>query len=139
MEVREVGIDGYRCDVAGDLPIEFWNNVRRELDLIKPVFMLAEWEGRDLHAESFDMTYAFNPDAYWTREHQMSLSGKTDNFLKNDLIAFGEFAGLKTARARAILEEVGQAVSDWPVFAKAADVQVARIKTIQAVQRTELI
>ena len=32
--VREVDIDGYRCDVAGDVPIEFWNNVRRELDAI---------------------------------------------------------------------------------------------------------
>ncbi len=58
--VREADIDGYRCDVAGDVPIEFWNNARRELDAIKPVFMLAEWEGRDLHAEAFDMTYAFS-------------------------------------------------------------------------------
>jgi len=58
--VTEVDIDGYRCDVAGDIPIEFWNNARRELDAIKPVFMLAEWEGRDLHAEAFDMTYAFS-------------------------------------------------------------------------------
>ena len=39
--VREVGIDGYRCDVAGFVPVQFWNNVRRELDAIKPVFMLA--------------------------------------------------------------------------------------------------
>ncbi len=58
--VREADIDGFRCDVAGDVPIEFWNNARRELDAIKPVFMLAEWEGRDLHAEAFDMTYAFS-------------------------------------------------------------------------------
>lgn len=58
--VRETDIDGYRCDVAGDVPVEFWNNLRRELDAIKPVFMLAEWEGRDLHAEAFDMTYAFS-------------------------------------------------------------------------------
>ena len=58
--VKEADIDGYRCDVAGDIPIEFWNNARRELDAIKPVFMLAEWEGRDLHAEAFDMTYAFS-------------------------------------------------------------------------------
>jgi glycosidase len=58
--VREVDIDGYRCDVAGFVPTEFWNNVRRELDAIKPVFMLAEWENRDLHAEAFDMTYAWS-------------------------------------------------------------------------------
>lgn len=42
--VREVGIDGYRCDVAGFVPVDFWEQVRRELDEIKPVFMLAEWE-----------------------------------------------------------------------------------------------
>lgn len=57
--VRETDIDGYRCDVAGFVPTDFWNNVRRELDAIKPVFMLAEWEARDLHAEAFDMTYAW--------------------------------------------------------------------------------
>jgi glycosidase len=57
--VSETDIDGYRCDVAGFLPTDFWNNVRKELDAIKPVFMLAEWENRDLHAEAFDMTYAW--------------------------------------------------------------------------------
>lgn len=58
--VREVGIDGYRCDVAGFVPVDFWNQVRTELDAIKPVFMLAEWESRDLHARAFDMTYAWS-------------------------------------------------------------------------------
>lgn len=63
--VENFDIDGYRCDVAGFVPLDFWNNVRRELDQIKPVFMLAEWEMRDLHAEAFDMTYA------WTWEQAM--------------------------------------------------------------------
>ena len=58
--VREVDVDGYRCDVAGFVPTDFWNNARRELDTIKPVFMLAEWEARDLHTEAFDMTYAWH-------------------------------------------------------------------------------
>jgi len=58
--VAEADIDGYRCDVAGFVPVEFWNNVRSELDAIKPVFMLAEWESRDLHAQAFDMTYAWS-------------------------------------------------------------------------------
>lgn len=58
--VRDVGIDGYRCDAAGLVPLQFWNNLRKELDGIKPVFMLAEWEARDMHAEAFDMTYAWS-------------------------------------------------------------------------------
>ncbi|MFO7845310.1 MAG: alpha-amylase family glycosyl hydrolase [Balneolaceae bacterium] len=57
---EEAGVDGYRCDVAGFVPIGFWENVRRELDSIKPVFMLAEWESRDLHKKAFDMTYAWS-------------------------------------------------------------------------------
>ena len=57
--IRDVGFDGFRCDVAGFVPTDFWNTVRRELDAIKPVFMLAEWESRDLHARAFDMTYAW--------------------------------------------------------------------------------
>lgn len=56
--VRAADIDGFRCDVAGFVPVDFWENVRAELDAIKPVFMLAEWESRDLHARAFDATYA---------------------------------------------------------------------------------
>lgn len=58
--VRQTDIDGFRCDVAGFVPTNFWNTVREELDAIKPVFMLAEWESRDLHARAFDMTYAWS-------------------------------------------------------------------------------
>jgi len=58
--VKEAGIDGYRCDVAGFIPVDFWDNVRAELDAIKPVFMLAEWESRDLYKKAFDMTYSWS-------------------------------------------------------------------------------
>ena len=57
--VKEANIDGYRADVAGFIPVDFWENARAELDQIKPVFMLAEWESRDLYKKSFDMTYSW--------------------------------------------------------------------------------
>ena len=57
--VRDVGVDGFRCDVAAYVPIDFWNDVRRELDAIKPVFMLAEAASRDMHYEAFDATYGW--------------------------------------------------------------------------------
>ena len=57
--VREFGIDGYRADVAGYVPTDFWETARAELDKVKPVFMLAEWEQRDLHARAFDATYGW--------------------------------------------------------------------------------
>lgn len=56
--IREYDIDGYRCDVAGEVPMDFWDNTRKELDKIKPVFMLAEAEGAQFHS-AFDMTYGW--------------------------------------------------------------------------------
>ncbi|MFN3871826.1 MAG: alpha-amylase family glycosyl hydrolase [Ignavibacterium sp.] len=57
--VAECDIDGYRCDVAGMVPTEFWIEARKELDKIKPVFMLAEWDTPEMHL-AFDMTYDWN-------------------------------------------------------------------------------
>jgi glycosidase len=42
--VREADIDGYRCDVAGLVPTDFWDEARPALEALKPVFMLAEWD-----------------------------------------------------------------------------------------------
>lgn len=63
--VSEFNIDGYRCDVAGMVPVDFWNNVRYELDQIKPVFMLAEANEPELHEYAFDMTYAWDMHFLW--------------------------------------------------------------------------
>lgn len=58
--IRETDIDGFRCDVAGLVPTAFWEQARKKLEQIKPVFMLAEWSTIDLHRQAFDMTYDWN-------------------------------------------------------------------------------
>jgi glycosidase len=58
--VREVGLDGFRCDVAGEVPTPFWERARRELDAVKPMFMLAEADKIELHRAAFDMTYSWD-------------------------------------------------------------------------------
>ncbi len=58
--VEETDIDGFRCDVAEMVPIDFWNAAQAELDKIKPVFMLAEGAAPELHEQGFDMTYSWD-------------------------------------------------------------------------------
>ncbi|HEY8976344.1 MAG TPA: alpha-amylase family glycosyl hydrolase [Burkholderiaceae bacterium] len=58
--VREVDLDGFRCDVAGEVPTPFWERARRELDAVKPMFMLAEADKIELHRAAFDMTYSWD-------------------------------------------------------------------------------
>lgn len=55
--VRDVGIDGFRCDVAGRVPTAFWNTARVRLGRIRPVFMLAEAEKPELLQRAFDCDY----------------------------------------------------------------------------------
>lgn len=55
--IEQTGIDGYRCDVAGEVPKEFWSRCVPELKKIKNVFMLAESNEAWLHQTGFDATY----------------------------------------------------------------------------------
>lgn len=56
--VKEFNIDGFRCDVAEMVPMDFWLDTRKKLDEIKPVFMLAEGADPELH-QAFDATYGW--------------------------------------------------------------------------------
>ena len=54
-----MGIDGFRCDVAGGAPTDFWVEARSALRSSSPdLFMLAEAESPQIHA-AFDMTYGW--------------------------------------------------------------------------------
>ena len=58
--IREFDLDGFRCDVAGMVPTDFWNEARVALERVKPgLFLLAEWHGADLLTEAFDADYAW--------------------------------------------------------------------------------
>jgi glycosidase len=58
--IKEVGIDGYRCDAAAMAPTPFWHNALLKLDSIRPVIKLAEaWEPA-LMANGFDAAYGWD-------------------------------------------------------------------------------
>ncbi len=75
--VTEANVDGFRCDVAEMVPTDFWNRARRELDEIKPVFMLAEAEVPVHHEYAFDMSYG------WEFHHIMNSVGKGSMNVEN--------------------------------------------------------
>ena len=53
-------IDGFRCDVAGDVPDAFWQKCISELKAMKSIFVLAEGNKASLHEDGFDATYPWN-------------------------------------------------------------------------------
>jgi glycosidase len=58
--LKEFDLDGFRCDVAGMVPTDFWDRARSELSKIKPdIVMLAEAHQPDLLVEAFDVDYSW--------------------------------------------------------------------------------
>ena len=67
--INECDLDGFRCDMAHLVPLEFWKAARTELDAIKHLFWLGETEEIDYH-EVFDASYA------WLFLHTIEKFGK---------------------------------------------------------------
>jgi alpha-amylase len=60
-------VDGFRCDVAGFVPTDFWQEAIPQLRSVKNIFMLAEaWEPALLKDNLFDMAYN------WDGHHKMN-------------------------------------------------------------------
>ena len=58
--ITETDIDGFRCDAASWVPLDFWKTTITELKSIKPeILMLAESDGTEYKGVGFDMTYAW--------------------------------------------------------------------------------
>lgn len=66
--VSEIGVDGFRCDVAHEVPVDFWNYAVKALRQIRPdLFMLAEAEKPELMTDAFDAYYGWSNHAYMNR------------------------------------------------------------------------
>ena len=70
--VTECDIDGFRCDLAFWVELDFWKEARKELDAVKPLFWLGEFDELEKpeYGEAFDASYT------WTWMH------KTEDFYK---------------------------------------------------------
>ncbi|MFK7001776.1 alpha-amylase family glycosyl hydrolase [Flavobacterium oreochromis] len=83
--VEEFNIDGFRCQVASEVPTVFWERAVQELKKIKSVLMIAEAEKEGLLKNAFDIQYA------WEAHHILNSIAQAkmnvldlDRYLKNE-------------------------------------------------------
>ncbi len=106
---------------------------RNQDDHTKNIAFLMDEAGQWRLSPAFDLTYAHNPAGVWTSQHQMSINGKRDEFTRKDLITVGESISLP--KPEKVIDEVKQAVSQWPDFAKRAGIKKKVIKEIAGMHR----
>ncbi len=73
--VQETNIDGFRCDLASWVEVDFWEQARPEVEKIKPLFFIGEFDELDNpeYGKVFDASYS------WTWMH------KTADYYKKNL------------------------------------------------------
>src|ERR1700712_209659 len=67
--IEQCNVDGFRCDMAMLVPLDFWKTARETLDRRKKLFWLAECEDPAYHPV-FDVSYA------WKMLHKMEDYGR---------------------------------------------------------------
>jgi glycosidase len=78
------GIDGFRMDVAGFVPDDFWREAIPALRaaVTRPILLLAEWGDLKMHRWGFDLTYAW--DSYSTLKAVWK-GAPADSFVRHEL------------------------------------------------------
>jgi serine/threonine-protein kinase HipA len=103
-----------------------FNILSRNLDdHTKNIAFRMERDGTWRLAPAFDLIYAYIPSGAWTSRHQMSLSGKRDNFTRADLLEAAGAADLRPPQARTILKQLHDSIMCWKTHAKSAAVPAA--------------
>lgn len=59
--IKEANIDGFRCDLASWVTVDFWEEVRPELEKIKPLFFIGEFDELENpeYGKIFDASYSW--------------------------------------------------------------------------------
>ncbi|MGE5761392.1 MAG: alpha-amylase family glycosyl hydrolase, partial [Gemmatimonadota bacterium] len=80
----EFGIDGFRVDVAGFVPDDFWREAVPVLRASagRPILLLAEWGDLEMHRLGFDLTYGW--DSY-SRLKAVWRGAPADTFVQSEL------------------------------------------------------
>ena len=138
------GLAHYDFNQAGAYSYEQAIGVMRDLDLPKPEFeqffrrvvfnvvarnqddhtkniaFLMDKAGIWSLSPAYDITYCNGSG--WTSQHQMTVNGKRNHFVTDDLLAVAQHADIRPTKAKSIISEILTQVRRWPEFASQARV-----------------
>ncbi|PWA11368.1 type II toxin-antitoxin system HipA family toxin [Flavobacterium laiguense] len=101
---------------------------RNQDDHTKNISFLMFPNGEWRLSPAYDVTYAYNPDNFWLKAHQMSVNGKRENIMLEDLLAVAKNINLK--KPKPIIELCNEVLSNWRNYAAKAGIENTQIEQI---------
>ena len=66
-------------------------------------------------APAYDLIFAYNPESYWLKNHNININGKNHNITKDDILAVGEQFGIK--KAEKIIFNISEIIHNFIYYA----------------------
>lgn len=101
-------------------------------DHVKNVSFLMDRAGNWRLSPAYDITYSYDLSNKWLCSHQMTINGKANKILLEDLLATGKAIGLKKKKCMDIISAVSETVENFENYA--SDVGI-REKTFTGIQK----
>lgn len=99
-------------------------------DHVKNTSFLMDRNGRWSLSPAYDITFSYNPENKWLRQHQMSINTKLDNITIDDLLEAGQNMEIKKSTCIKIIKEVKEVVNNFETYASKVGVNKKRIQEI---------
>ena len=109
---------------------------RNQDDHTKNIAFTMDQKGKWKLSPAFDLTYSYNPEGEWTSSHQMTVNGKRDGFMKEDLIQVGR--SISIPRPSDIIEEIIEIVSRFNIYSDEAEVEKEKGRIIKRYLRLKI-
>ena len=107
-----------------------FNIIARNMDdHTKNISFLMDKNGKWSLSPAYDVTFAYNKNNYWLKQHQMSIGDKRNNVTYDDLSAIGKELGIRNRRR--IIKQVIESVSNWSLIADVLNIPKEKIKYIE--------
>jgi len=90
--------------------------MRNQDDHTKNSAFLMGKDGRWRLSPAYDVTYAFDPNNFWTNRHQMSVNGKMHDINRKDVEEFAHNTGIKDPGD--VIETTLSVASEWKEYAR---------------------
>ncbi len=98
-------------------------------DHTKNISFLMFPDGKWQLSPAYDVTYAYNPDNFWLKAHQMSVNGKRENILLDDLLTVAKNITIK--KPKLIIERCNKVLLNWSIYAEKAGIELSQIRQIK--------
>ena len=105
-------------------------------DHVKNIAFLMDREGKWFLSPAYDITFAYNLDNKWLRQHQMSINGKVENIKYDDLLKAGSNMEIKKSKCVTIIKEVSKVIDNFKEYALKVGINKKKIEEIDRVLKT---